>query len=103
MIEAKEHIEQPAFVHNRGAQYGGEVVYIYAFDIAYDMSRRPIPELLGQPVAVADEALVQERHDRQARAERERAGLDEEQRQRARRDTRAGPGQTLDDRQGTRG
>ena len=51
MIEAKEHIEQPAFVHNRGAQYGGEVVYIYAFDIAYDMSRRPIPELLGQPVA----------------------------------------------------
>ena len=30
--------------------YCGEVVYIYAFDIAYDMKRRPISELLGQPV-----------------------------------------------------
>jgi hypothetical protein len=27
------------------------VVYIYAFDVAYEMSRRPIRELLGQPVA----------------------------------------------------
>ncbi len=32
-------------------QYVGEVVYIYAFDLAYDMSRQPIRELLGQPVA----------------------------------------------------
>ena len=32
-------------------QYTGEVVYIYAFDVAYDMSRRPINELLGQTVA----------------------------------------------------
>jgi hypothetical protein len=32
-------------------QYTGEVVYIHAFDVAYDMSRRPIRELLGQPVA----------------------------------------------------
>ncbi len=32
-------------------QYVGEVVYIYAFDVAYDMSREPIRELLGQPVA----------------------------------------------------
>lgn len=31
--------------------YRGEVVYIYAFDVAYDMSRTPIRELLGQPVA----------------------------------------------------
>lgn len=31
--------------------YKGEVVYIYAFDVAYDMSRAPIRELLGQPVA----------------------------------------------------
>lgn len=29
----------------------GQVVYIYAFDIAYDMIRKPIAELLGQPVA----------------------------------------------------
>jgi hypothetical protein len=32
-------------------QYTGEVVYIFAFDVAYDMSRVPIRELLGQPVA----------------------------------------------------
>src|SRR5437763_6861183 len=31
--------------------YSGEVVYIYAFDLAYDMTRMPIRELLGQPVA----------------------------------------------------
>jgi hypothetical protein len=32
-------------------RYVGEVVYIYAFDVAYEMARRPIQELLGQPVA----------------------------------------------------
>src|SRR5215468_5269905 len=32
-------------------EYTGEVVYIYAFDIAYEMSRKPVRELLGQPVA----------------------------------------------------
>ena len=31
--------------------YVGKVVYMYAFDVAYEMSRRPIRELLGQPVA----------------------------------------------------
>lgn len=31
--------------------YSGEVVYIYAFDVAYEMSRQPLRELLGQPVA----------------------------------------------------
>lgn len=31
--------------------YTGEVVYVYAFDVAYDMSRVPLRELLGQPVA----------------------------------------------------
>lgn len=29
----------------------GEVVYLYAFDVAYELSREPIRELLGQPVA----------------------------------------------------
>ncbi|HBL17411.1 MAG TPA: hypothetical protein DD417_11880 [Elusimicrobia bacterium] len=29
----------------------GYVVYLYAYDIAYDMRREPIRELLGQPVA----------------------------------------------------
>src|SRR6516225_2259311 len=32
-------------------QYTGEVVYIYAFDVAYEMTREPVEELLGQPVA----------------------------------------------------
>ncbi len=32
-------------------QYTGEVVYVYAFDVAYEMSRKPVRELLGQPVA----------------------------------------------------
>ena len=31
--------------------YCGEVVYIYAFDVAYEMKRQPIRELLGQSVA----------------------------------------------------
>ncbi|MDB6123391.1 MAG: hypothetical protein JWQ71_2384 [Pedosphaera sp.] len=32
-------------------RYVGDVVYIYAFDLAYDMTREPIRELFGQPVA----------------------------------------------------
>ncbi|MBI5387045.1 MAG: hypothetical protein HZA90_20430 [Verrucomicrobia bacterium] len=32
-------------------RYLGEVVYIYAFDMAYEMARKPIRELLGQPLA----------------------------------------------------
>lgn len=31
-------------------QYRGEVVYIYAFDVAYGIRREPIGRLLGQPV-----------------------------------------------------
>ena len=33
------------------AQLNGEVVYLYAFDVAYEMTRFPVQELLGQPVA----------------------------------------------------
>ena len=33
------------------AQLTGEVVYLYAFDVAYEMTRLPVRELLGQPVA----------------------------------------------------
>src|SRR5215831_14433311 len=32
-------------------QYTGEVVYLFAFDVAYEMAREPVRELLGQPVA----------------------------------------------------
>jgi len=35
----------------RTERYTGEVVYIYAFDVAYDMTYQPVRELLGQPVA----------------------------------------------------
>jgi len=39
---------QPA----RGVRrYAGRVIYIYAFDVAYEMLRLPVPQLLGQPVA----------------------------------------------------
>src|SRR5271166_4290014 len=36
---------------NAAARYRGEVVYIYAFDVAYDTARKPIRKLLGQEVA----------------------------------------------------
>ncbi len=45
-------------------KYSGEVVYIYAFDVAYEMIRRPVRELLGQPVAqfVVDATKRSPRH-----------------------------------------
>src|SRR3974390_2529390 len=45
-------------------EYTGEVGYIYAFDVAYDMSRQPVRELLGQPVAqfVVDASKRSPRH-----------------------------------------
>jgi hypothetical protein len=35
----------------KASRYVGEVVYIYAFDVAYDTARKSIRELCGQPVA----------------------------------------------------
>src|SRR4051794_18513754 len=32
-------------------QYTGEVVYLYAFDVAYEFLKKPVTQLLGQPVA----------------------------------------------------
>jgi hypothetical protein len=45
-------------------RYTGEIVYIYAFDVAYEMSRQPVRELLGQPVAqfVVDTSRRSPRH-----------------------------------------
>ena len=34
----------------RTKRYTGEVVYIYAFDVAYEMNRQPVTYLLGEPV-----------------------------------------------------
>ena len=33
------------------AGYEGEIVYMFAFDVAYEMVRKHVPQLLGQPVA----------------------------------------------------
>src|ERR1041385_3691832 len=45
-------------------RYRGEIVYIYAFDVAYEMTRQPVRELLGQPVAqfVVDASKRSPRH-----------------------------------------
>src|SRR5262245_13661932 len=45
-------------------RYTGEVVYLYAFDVAYEMTREPVRELLGQPVAqfVVDASKRSPRH-----------------------------------------
>jgi hypothetical protein len=32
-------------------RYSGRVVYLYAYDVAYEMKRLPVHELLGQPMA----------------------------------------------------
>src|SRR5271170_2738334 len=66
MISAMEPAKSTEFKGSRAdiRQYVGEVVYIYAFDVAYDMSRQPIRELLGQPVAqfVVDASKRSPRH-----------------------------------------
>jgi hypothetical protein len=42
----------PSNQQPRGVKrYAGRVIYIYAFDVAYEMMRTPLPQLLGQPVA----------------------------------------------------
>lgn len=42
---------QPRINPSRVGRLSGEVVYLYAFDVAYEMKRLAVPELLGQPVA----------------------------------------------------
>ena len=48
----------------RRSRYVGEVVYMFAFDVAYEMTRHPVRELLGQPVAqfVVDASRRNPRH-----------------------------------------
>jgi len=66
MVPAIEHVKtverKAALPTARG--YKGEVVYIYAFDVAYEMVRQPVRELLGQPVAqfVVDASKRSPRH-----------------------------------------
>src|SRR3954465_1223015 len=55
---------QKHVVAGRRNRYVGEVVYMYAFDVAYEMTRYPVRELLGQPVAeyVLDSSKRNPRH-----------------------------------------
>lgn len=50
MATAPETIQKHV-IAGRRSRYIGEVVYMYAFDVAYEMTRHPVRELLGQPVA----------------------------------------------------
>jgi hypothetical protein len=45
--ELLEPIQPPRGVK----RYAGRVIYVYAFDVAYEMTRVSLPQLLGQPVA----------------------------------------------------
>jgi hypothetical protein len=62
-------MEQSKTSEHKGAgsklkPYQGEVVYVYAFDLAYEMTRQPVRELLGLPVAqfVVDASKRSPRH-----------------------------------------
>lgn len=45
-----ESAQIPAAADERRQQIKGEVVYVYAFDLAYDMNRQPISTILDRPV-----------------------------------------------------
>jgi len=62
-VNLPKSIERKAGLPNVKS-YVGEVVYIYAFDVAYEMTRQPVRELLGQPVAqfVVDASKRSPRH-----------------------------------------
>ncbi len=66
MVSALEHLKavERKPVLPKVTRYRGEVVYIYAFDVAYEMIRQPVRELLGQPVAqfVVDASKRSPRH-----------------------------------------
>ena len=55
---------QKNIVAARRNRYVGEVVYLFAFDLAYEMTRHPVRELLGCPVAeyVVDASKRNPRH-----------------------------------------
>src|SRR4051795_1470027 len=66
MVSTVEHLKtaERKTALSRVQRYKGEVVYIYAFDVAYEMVRQPVRELLGQPVAqfVVDSSKRSPRH-----------------------------------------
>lgn len=66
MVSTVEHLKagERKVVLPKARNYKGSVVYIYAFDVAYEMARQPVRELLGQPVAqfVVDASKRSPRH-----------------------------------------
>src|SRR5437764_8712713 len=63
-VDQPKILERPKASLPQVKKYTGEVVYIYAFDVAYEMTRQPVRELLGQPVAqfVVDASKRSPRH-----------------------------------------
>src|SRR5438105_9942243 len=51
LIEHALSLSSSAGVTTKVSKYAGEVVFMYAFDVAYEMTRQPVRELLGQPLA----------------------------------------------------
>lgn len=53
MLDDQKPLNKNQFIHSSPSvrRYSGEVVYLFAFDVAYEMPRTPLRELLGQPVA----------------------------------------------------
>lgn len=52
MIGLTPYVEKDALARPpQTKRYAGEVVYIYAYDVAYEMTRRPVERLLGEPAA----------------------------------------------------
>jgi hypothetical protein len=66
MISTVEHLKtaERKLAVPKARGYRGEVVYVYAFDVAYEMVRQPVRELLGQTVAqfVVDASKRSPRH-----------------------------------------
>jgi hypothetical protein len=64
MASGTETTIQKSVFAGRRHRYIGEVVYMFAFDVAYEMTRHPVRELLGQPVAqyVVDSSKRNPRH-----------------------------------------
>src|SRR5438309_3261468 len=63
-VDQPKTLERPKPSLPQVKQYTGEVVYIYGFDVAYEMKRKPVKEALGQPVAqfVVDASKRSPRH-----------------------------------------
>src|SRR2546425_8564039 len=50
MITSSQPMEKPR-ITRQTKRYVGKVVFMYAFDVAYEMTRQPVRELLGHPLA----------------------------------------------------